>query len=339
MAVASFRGLGRTKRAAFTGTGAYLPARRMTNADLERMVDTSDAWIVQRTGIRERRIAAPEEATSDMALHAARAALADASLRAEDLDAIVVATMLGDRLVPSTAALVQAALGAPHAAAFDVGAACTGFVYALAVGASCVKSGLFRNVLVIGSECNSRIVDWTDRNTCILFGDGAGAAVLAAADGGEGSDILDVELGCDGAKAGLITIEAGGTRLPATPDTAAGGRHLLRMNGREVFKFAVNIMCHMLVDMCRRNGIALDDIALCIPHQVNYRVIEACCERVPLPLGRFYLNIDRCGNTSAASIPIALDEAVRAGRLARGDLVCILGFGAGMTWGSALVRW
>lgn len=327
------------KRAVFAGTGAYLPAQRMTNADLERMVDTTDAWIVQRTGIRERRIAAPDEATSDMALRAARGALESASLRPEDLDAIIVATMLGDTLVPSTAVLIQAALGAPHAAAFDVGAACTGFVYGLAVGTACVKSGLFRNVLVIGTECNSRIVDWTDRNTCILFGDGAGAAVLTAGEGDEGSDILDVELGCDGAKAGLITIEAGGTRLPASPETVAAGKHLLHMNGRDVFKFAVNIMCHMLAGMCRRNGIALEDIALFIPHQVNYRVIEACCERVPLSPDRFFLNIDRCGNTSAASIPIALDEAVREGRIARGDLIAILGFGAGMTWGSALVRW
>ncbi len=339
MASAVFQGPGRMKRAVFAGTGSYLPARRMTNADLERMVDTSDAWIVQRTGIRERRIAAPGEATSDLALPAARAALADASLAAEDLDAIIVATMLGDRLVPATAARIQADLGARRAAAFDLNAACTGFIYALAAGAAGIKSGLFRNALVIGSECNSRMVDWTDRNTCILFGDGAGAAVLAAADGAGGSDILAFELGCDGAKADLIAVEAGGTRLPTTPETAAAGRHFLTMNGREVFKFAVNPICRMLTDLCARNGIALNDIALCVPHQVNYRVIEACCERVPLPLDRFYLNIDRCGNTSAASIPIALDEAVRAGRLARGDLLCLLGFGAGMTWGSALVRW
>ncbi len=339
MAVAAFRGLGRVKRAVFSGTGAYLPVRRMANAELERMVDTTDAWIVQRTGIRERRIAAPGETTSDMAVAASRPALAAAGLPPEALDAIVVATMLGDTIVPSTAPIVQNALGARNAAAFDLGAACTGFVYALAVGAACVKSGMFANVLVIGSECNSRLVDWHDRNTCILFGDGAGAVVLTAGEGEGGSDVLDVELGCDGARANLIDVPAGGTRLPASAQTVAASRHFLTMNGREVFKFAVSVMCQLLTSMCARNGVTFKDIALLVPHQVNYRVIEACCERVPLSTDKFYMNIDKYGNTSAASIPIALAEALDEGRIARGDLVGILGFGAGMTWGSTLIRW
>jgi len=342
MVLGLLRGLNnrpRVKRAVFTGTGAYLPTERLTNFDLERMVQTSDDWIVQRTGIRERRRAAADQATSDLATEAAREALAAADLPAEDVDAIVLATMTPDNVTPAAAVHVQAALGARHAAAFDLNAACTGFVYAVTVGAALVKSGIFDNVLVIGSECNSRLINWHDRNTCILFGDGAGAAVLSGDAGTGESDIIDWELGTDGTKADLITVPAGGSRRPASAETVQEELHYMSVKGREVFKFAVGIMGDMIERILSRNRLTVDDLKLIIPHQVNYRIVSACSERLGIPLEKFYLNIDRYGNTSAASIPIALDEACKAGRLQRGDLVCLLAFGAGMTWGFNLLRW
>ena len=303
------------------------------------MVDTSDAWIVKRTGIRERRIASPDETTSDMAAAAGRRALAAAGLEAEALDALILATMSPDAPTPATACAVQTRLGARDAAAFDLNAACTGFIYAAAAGAAFIRSGMFRHVLVIGSDCNSRIINWSDRNTCVLFGDGAGAAVFSGHDDGAGADILDCELGCDGACADYIRVPAGGTGMPATHATVDGGLHFLTMNGREVFKFAVTSMVAMLTNAAKRNGLTPGALDLIIPHQVNYRIIAACADRLAIPMTRFVINIERYGNTSAASIPIALDEAVALGRLQRGDTVCLLGFGAGMTWGYTLLRW
>ncbi len=342
MVLGLLRGLSnrpRVRRVVFTGTGAYLPSERLTNADLERMVDTTDEWIVQRTGIHERRLAAPHQATSDLAVEASKRALEAAGLPADQLDAIVLATMSPDSLAPSTAVHVQAAIGAERAAAFDLNAACTGFVYAVTVGAGLVKSGIFRNVLVVGSECNSRLINWEDRNTCVLFGDGAGAVVLSGETGNGESDIIDWELGADGTKADLIRIQAGGSRMPATVETVQRKLHFMEVRGREVFRFAVNSMVNMIQDMLRRNRLTAEDLRLIIPHQVNYRIVSACSERVGIPMEKFYLNIDRYGNTSAASVPIALDEACRQQLLKRGDLVCLLAFGAGMTWGFNLLRW
>jgi 3-oxoacyl-[acyl-carrier-protein] synthase-3 len=262
-----------------------------------------------------------------------------ANLPAESLDAIVLATMTPDTVTPAAAVHVQRALGAQRAAAFDLNAACSGFVYAVTVGAAFVRSGIFRHVLIIGSECNSRLINWQDRNTCILFGDGAGAAVMSGFPGTGDSDLIDWDLGTDGTRADLITVPAGGSRQPATAATVEQNLHYMTVNGREVFKFAVNIIVEMIDRMLSRNKLTIDDISLIVPHQVNSRIISACCERLGYPLETFYLNIDRYGNTSAASVPIALDEASRAGLLNRGDLVCLLGFGAGMTWGYNLIRW
>ncbi len=342
MVLGLLRGLNsrpRVMRAVFTGTGAYLPDTRLTNFDLQRMVDTSDEWIVQRTGIRERRRAADDQATSDLAIEAAKRALLAAEIPGEALDAIILATMTPDTVTPAAAVHVQRALGARRAAAFDLNAACTGFVYGVTVGAAFVRSGIFRHVLIIGGECNSRLINWQDRNTCILFGDGAGAAVMSGFPGTGESDLIDWELGTDGNRADLITVPAGGSRQPASAATVGNNLHFMTVKGREVFKFAVNIMVEMMERMLSRNKLAIDDISLIVPHQVNTRIISACCERLGFPLETFYLNIDRYGNTSAASVPIALDEASRTGLLNRGDLVGLLGFGAGMTWGYNLIRW
>ena len=330
------------------GTGAYLPERVLTNHDLEQMVDTSDEWITQRTGIRERRIAAEDESTSDLALHAARRALAESDLYPEDVDGIILCTVTPDTSCPAAAAYVQENLGARRAFAFDLNAACTGFVYGLTVAGSLIGTGLYRHILVVGAEALSRVVDFTDRNTCILFGDGAGAVVVSRReDGDEGgkagreapSGLLDSYLRSDGGGKELIMIPGGGSRHPATAETVAEGLHFLRMQGREVFKFATRSMLELLEVAFQRNGITASDLDLVIPHQVNYRIIEAVLRKISIPTDKLYLNLERYGNTSAASVPIALHEAVAEGRLKRGDLVLLVAFGAGLTWGYNLLRW
>jgi len=321
------------------GTGAYLPERVLTNSELEKMVDTSDEWITKRTGIRERHIAAENESTSDLATHAARVALENSGLHPEDLDSIIVSTLTPDTLTPATAVYVQERLGARKACAFDLNAACTGFVYGIPVGDSLVASGTHKNVLVVGAETLSRVVDFTDRNTCILFGDGAGAAVLSRVEEGNPSHVVDNYLRSDGAGWELICIPAGGSRRPASVQTVDERQHFLKMQGREVFKFATRSLAELLETALQRNGISPEALDLVIPHQVNYRVIEAALRKVPIPEERFFLNVDRCGNTSAASVPIALHEAVTGGRLKKGDLVLFVAFGAGLTWGYNLVRW
>ncbi len=321
------------------GTGAYLPERVLTNSELEKMVDTSDEWITKRTGIRERHIAAENESTSDLATHAARVALENSGLHPEDLDSIIVSTLTPDTLTPATAVYVQERLGARKACAFDLNAACTGFVYGITVGDSLVASGTHKNVLVVGAETLSRVVDFTDRNTCILFGDGAGAAVLSRVEEGNPSHVVDNYLRSDGAGWELICIPAGGSRRPASVQTVDERQHFLKMQGREVFKFATRSLAELLETALQRNGISPEALDLVIPHQVNYRVIEAALRKVPIPEERFFLNVDRCGNTSAASVPIALHEAVTGGRLKKGDLVLFVAFGAGLTWGYNLVRW
>jgi 3-oxoacyl-[acyl-carrier-protein] synthase III len=318
------------------GTGSYAPAKILTNADLERMVATSDEWIRERTGIRERRIAAVGEACSDLAVQAGKRALVAAGLPAADLDLVLVATCTGDYPLPSTACLVQHQLGATKAAACDISAACCGFVYALSVADAYVKTGM-RHVLVIGSEVMSAITDWTDRNTCVLFGDGAGAAVVSAGDGERG--ILSTHLRSDGNLNELIAVPGGGSRMPPSEKTITERMQCIKMKGHETFKVAVRNLEEIARETLAANHLRVEDLDLYIPHQANLRILTAVMERLGLPAEKVMLNLDRYGNTSAASIPIALDEAVRAGRIKDGSLVMLGAFGAGLTWASAMIRW
>jgi 3-oxoacyl-[acyl-carrier-protein] synthase III len=323
-------------KARITGTGSYAPSRIMTNAELERMVATSDEWIRERTGIRERHIAASGEACSDLAVQAGRRALAAAGIAASDLDLILVATCTGDYPVPATACLVQHQLGATKAAACDLAAACCGFVYALSVADAYVRTGM-RHVLVIGSEVMSAITDWTDRNTCILFGDGAGAAVVSASEGERG--ILSTHLRSDGSLCDLIAVPGGGSRTPPSEKVVAERTNFIKMKGNETFKVAVRTLEEIARETLAANQLQVEDLDLYVPHQANVRILKAVMERLGLPLEKVMLNLERYGNTSAASIPIALDEAVRAGRVQDGSLVMLGAFGAGLTWASALIRW
>ncbi len=321
------------------GTGSYAPDRILTNGDISKMVDTSDEWIVARSGIRERRIAAPGEATSDMAVVAAQRALLDAGVGAAEIDLLIVATITPDLPMPSTACLVQHKLGVPGTAAcFDVNAACSGFIYALDTACAMIGSGRYRKALVIGAEKLSSVVDWQDRGTCMLFGDGAGAAVVGASDR-PGIGLIGTKLGAHGEDADLLFIPAGGSRTPTTADTLAKGEQFIKMKGKEVFKLAVRVMEEAARDILEQHGLAATQIGLVIPHQANLRIIDAIAQYLELPVERFFVNVDRYGNTSAASIPIALDEARRAGRIKAGDLTLLVAFGAGLTYGSALIRW
>lgn len=323
-------------KACIAGTGSYAPARVLTNADLERMVATSDEWIRERTGIRERRIAAVGEACSDLAVQAGKRALTAAGLAATDLDMILVATCTGDYPLPATACLVQHQLGATKAAACDLSAACCGFVYALSVADAYVKNGM-RHVLVVGSEVMSAITDWTDRNTCVLFGDGAGAIVVSASDGERG--ILSTHLRSDGALCELIMVPGGGSRTPPSEKVITERLQYIKMKGNETFKVAVRTLEEIARATLSTNGLRVEDLDLYVPHQANVRILKAVIERLGLPLEKVLLNLDRYGNTSAASIPIALDEAVREGRIKDGSLVMLGAFGAGLTWASAVIRW
>lgn len=319
------------------GTGKYVPERVLTNADMEKMVDTSDEWIVTRTGIKERRIAAEHEATSDLAFHAAEKALQTAGITAEELDLIVVSTVTPDMSFPSTACLVQKRLGATKAAAFDLSAACSGFIYGLANASNFIAMGTYKYALVIGAECLSRITDYTDRNTCILFGDGAGAVVLGPVP--EGRGFQSFVLGADGNGGELLKIEAGGTRMSASLDTVQNKRHYIYMNGREVFKFAVRIMGNAAEEALEKAGKTKEDISLMVPHQANTRIIHAALERLNLPEEKCVINLPYYANTSAASIPLALAEAAEEGRLQEGDTILLVGFGGGLTWGASIIDW
>lgn len=318
------------------GTGSYVPERVLTNATLERMVATSDAWIVERTGIRERRIAATGEACSDLGTMAAERALRAAGVAATELDMILVATCTGDCPLPSTACLIQHRLGAVRAAACDISAACCGFVYALAVGDAYVKTGM-RRVLVVGSEVMSAIMDWTDRSTCILFGDGAGATVLGPSEGDRG--ILSSHLHSDGNLWDLICVPGGGSRIPPSEKMLAEGLQYMKMKGNETFKVAVKMLEDAAREALSVNHLSVGDLDLYVPHQANQRIITAVAERLGLPMDKVVLNIGRYGNTSAASIPLALDEAVRDGRVKDGSLILIEAFGGGLTWASSVIRW
>jgi len=328
----------RPRWAQISGWGMYVPERVLTNADLARVVDTSDEWIVSRTGIRERHIVSDErETTATMAVRAARRALRVANLAPSQVDLVIVATTMPDYPFPATACLVQDALGAARAGAFDLSAACSGFIYALSVASSFIRSGSADHVLVIGSETLSRMADWTDRNTCVLFGDGAGAVVLSAST--ERCGVLASELGSDGSGGELLIVRAGGSRAPANYNTVSNGEHYLRMNGREVFRFATTIMPKATEAVVRSAGWQLADLDLVIPHQANIRIIESSIKRLGLPPEKCFVNVERYGNTSAASIPIALCEAVAQGRVHPGDKLVLVGFGAGLTWAAAAVEW
>lgn len=323
--------------AKITGVGACVPERVLTNFDLEKMVETTDEWIVTRTGICERRIVAENEATSDLALGAARAALARAEVAPADLDLIVVGTITPDVPFPAVANLVQDRLGARRAAAFDLSAGCAGFVYGLATGAQFVQTGAYEKVLVIGADVVSRVVDWQDRSTCVLFGDGAGAALLQPTEPGEG--LLAFDLGSDGSGAELIWLEAGGSRLPASAETVARKQHTVKMVGSEVFKFAVRIIEETTLRALGRAGLGIADIDCFIAHQANLRIIEAAVKRLGLGPERVFNNVQRYGNTSAGSIPIALTEALEAGKIRPGDTVVLTGFGSGLSWATAVLNW
>jgi 3-oxoacyl-[acyl-carrier-protein] synthase-3 len=322
--------------AAIAGTGCYLPERVLNNAELEKLVDTSNEWIVERTGIHERRIAAPHETTSSMAIEAARRACQAASFDPLDLDMIIVATVTPDYPFPATGCLVQHALGATNAAAFDVQSACSGFLYATNLANALIASGQQRHVLVIGAETLSRIVDYTDRSTCILFGDGAGAAIFSPSRSGVG--ILHSQIGADGSQAEVLKIPAGGSKAPASAATVAARQHFMQIEGRRVFKFATTVFIELVQQAMEACSLTRDDVKLVVPHQVNERIIEAAMRKLDLPPEKFFINIDRYGNTSAASVPIALDEARRQGRLQSGDIAIMLAFGAGLSWSSAVVK-
>ncbi|MEW6118180.1 MAG: beta-ketoacyl-ACP synthase III [Nitrospirota bacterium] len=324
-------------KARIIATGSYVPERVLTNADLEKMVDTSDEWITERTGIKERRIAAKDEATSDLAYEASKRALKQVDIKPKDLDLIVVATISGDMAIPSTACFLQHRLDAKKAAAFDINAACSGFVYALSVAESFIKTGTYKRVLVVGAETLSRFTDWEDRTTCVLFGDGAGAAVLEATTGESG--ILSTTIHSDGSLWEFISLPGGGSRTPATRESIKDRLHYIKMKGNETFKVAVRTLEGLVVDTLKSNKLKPSQLQMLIPHQANLRIIKATADRLGLPMDRVMLNIDRYGNTSAASIPIALDEAVRTGRIRTGDFIMLEAFGGGLTWASALIRW
>ncbi|MBI2940224.1 MAG: ketoacyl-ACP synthase III [Chloroflexi bacterium] len=323
--------------AQITGWGRYVPSKVMTNLDLEKLVNTSDEWIRTRTGIAERRIGTPRDTTSSMALRAAQAALQVADLPPSKVDLVIVATLSPDYPMPATASLVQDALGASRAGAFDLNAGCSGFVYALSVGASMITGGLYQTVLVIGSDTVSRFVDWTDRGTCVLFGDGAGAVVLQ--ESALPTGLRSCILGSDGSGAESLIIPAGGARSPATVDTVEARQHFIKMGGNEVFRFAVSAMCRASLQVIKQAGLEPDEIDLIIPHQANVRIIQAAAKSLGLPMEKFFVNVDRYGNTSAASIPIALCEAIEQGRVKPGDKLLFVGFGAGLTWAASVFEW
>jgi 3-oxoacyl-[acyl-carrier-protein] synthase-3 len=325
------------RHAAVTGWGHYAPEKVLTNHDLEALVDTSDEWIRTRTGICERRIAAPDETTASMAAQASERALERAQLGAIDLDLIICATTTPDHLMPATAPLIGQRIGAVNAGAFDLNTACTGFVYALVVGSQFIQTGAYDRVLVIGSEVFSRFLDWEDRNTCILFGDGAGAVLLEATD--EECGVLSFVLGAEGGGGNLLTIEAGGSARPATAETVASGDHYVRMRGNEVFKFAVRSMGQAASEALAKAGLTGADLSVVIPHQANVRILKATQAALGLPWEKMYVNVDRYGNTSAASAPIALSEYLDTEGARPGDHILFVAFGGGLTWASAVLRW
>ena len=332
--------MAKKKRVIFSGTGRYLPEKVLTNEDFEKMpdIDTSDEWIRTRTGIRERRIVDDGTASSDLAVRASEIALKRAGRTAEELDLIIICTITPDTFLPSCACWVQDRLGAKNAGAFDVTAACSGFIYGVSMAAGLIESGAMNTVLVVGAECLTKITDYKDRSSCILFGDGAGAAVLEAAED-TGRGLIGFRLGADGSGGTYMITPGGGSRVPPTHASIDERLHFMKIKGREVFKFAVNKMVELVNALLEENNLSIDEVKLIIPHQVNYRILSFAAQKLKMPLEKMYINIDRYGNTSAASIPIALDEALEKGMIEKGDLIAFVAFGGGLTWGSCLIRW
>ncbi|MFZ5906829.1 MAG: beta-ketoacyl-ACP synthase III [Nitrospirota bacterium] len=325
------------QRSRIISTGSFLPEKVLTNHDLEKMVDTSDKWITERTGIKERRISGPGQAASDLAYEASRIALERAGIGAGEVNAIIVGTISGDMPFPSTACFLQDKLGASNAVAFDVNAACSGFLYALYIADSFIKSGLQEKILVVGTEILSQITDWEDRTTCVLFGDGAGAVLVGPSQDDRG--LLSVHIHSDGSMWDLISVPGGGSRNPVSPDSIKQRLHYIKMKGNETFKVAVRTLEEIALTTLSRNGLDSSDLSLLIPHQANQRIIQATADRLKLPKDKVVMNLEKYGNTSAASIPIALDEAVRTGRIQEGDYILLEAFGGGLTWASALIKW
>ena len=319
------------------GTGSYVPEKILTNADLSKMVDTSDEWITTRTGIRERRIAAKDEHTSDMATKAALAAIEQAGITPAEIDLILLATATPDMLFPATACLVQTRIGATRAACLDVSAACAGFLFAVEIAQQFITSHTYETVLVIGAEKLSSITNWTDRNTCVLFGDGAGAAILRHRGGTHG--VISTHIGSDGQFADILFMPGGGCRMPITAENADQNLRTIHMTGKDVYKQAVIAMLNASKKAIEQAGLTIDDIACVIPHQANLRIIEAIADRLKIPIEKFFVNLDRYGNTSAAAVAIALDEANRTGRIKAGDYVLLVVFGGGLTWASTVIEW
>jgi len=324
--------------AVITGTGSFTPEKVLTNADLEKMVETTDEWITTRSGIKERRIADKETAASDLSFEATKKAMAEAKIKPEELDLILIGTVTPDYLLPSTACILQDRLGAKNAAVMDIVAACSGFLYGLSVAQAFIYSGKYKTILVIGVEVLSKITNWNDRNTCVLFGDGAGAAIVQRTQENN-KGLLATYLCGDGSLANLLHIPVGGTRTPLTKENIDKGDQYIKMEGSEVFKSAVRSMGDAATRALKEANISSEQIDLLIPHQANIRIIEATAKRLKLPMEKVFVNIDKYGNTSAASIPIALDEARKSGRIQPGDITLLVAFGAGFTWGSAVIRW
>jgi len=325
------------QRASITGIGSYLPSKVLTNYDLEKMVDTSNDWIIQRTGIKERRIVENGVTTSDIATQASLRAMEDAGVSPKDLDMIITSTITPDHIFPSTSCYIQQKIGATRACAFDILAACAGFIYALSIGQSFINSGAMKTVLVVGAECLSKITDYTDRATCVLFGDGAGAVVIQR--NPVKHEILSSRLAADGSEADVLIMPGGGARNPASLESVQQRLHYIQFKGKEVFKLAINNITNLIIETTRENGLTLNDIDLIIPHQSNLRIIEATMEKLGLPMEKAFVNIDKYGNTSSASVPIAIDEARKEGRLRKGNIVMLVAFGGGLTWGSSVIRW
>jgi len=324
------------EQAGILGLGCYLPVMKLTNKDMEKMVDTSDEWIMTRTGIKERRIAPKEFAASDLGVEAARAAIKDSGLKPEDIDLIIVATVTGDMAFPSTSCIIQDKIGARNSAAFDINAACSGFIFGIITAKQFVDSGFYKNVLVIGAEKMTNLVDWQDRSTCVLFGDGAGACVV-----GKSKDrrIISYFIGCDGSGSNLLRLPAGGSRIPTTEETVKAKLHFLKMEGNEVFKIAVKVMADAANKAITKAGLLCSDIDLLIPHQANIRILMAVAKKMGLPEEKIFLNIEKYGNMSSASTAVALAEADKEHKIKKGDNVALVAFGAGLTYGAVVIKW